>query len=214
MGRLYEPYLEAVLAGDGRRAFAVVDGALAEGLGVRELYLEVFQPALHEVGRLWQEGLATVAEEHLATAITQAAMARVYDRLIADRATGSGPKLLAAGTDPERHDIGLRMLCDLLEERGWSTTYLGGTVDRRGLLEMVLAKRPDVLALTVTVVQHLSEAEGMIHDIREACGRKAPLVMVGGRVFVEEPERVARVDADLRAKDAGEAVDLLTARFG
>ena len=71
-------YLEALRAGDRRRAFGVVDGARAAGLDLGAIYMEVFQPALREIGRLWQENAITVADEHLATAITQAAMARLY----------------------------------------------------------------------------------------------------------------------------------------
>ena len=75
-------FLEAVLAGSRRTAFGVVDRALEAGLELRGLYLDVFQPALRDVGRLWQENRITVADEHLATAITQAAMGRLYERLI------------------------------------------------------------------------------------------------------------------------------------
>ena len=42
-------YVDAVAAGDRRRAFAAVEGALSEGMGLRTLYLDVFQPALREV---------------------------------------------------------------------------------------------------------------------------------------------------------------------
>ncbi|HEX8906984.1 MAG TPA: B12-binding domain-containing protein, partial [Longimicrobiaceae bacterium] len=107
-------YRDAVVAGNRRRAFAVVDAALAAGMDIRALYLELFQPALREVGRLWQQNRITVADEHLATAITQAAMARLYDRLFA-AADDEGPLLVAACADGERHEVGLRMVCDLLE---------------------------------------------------------------------------------------------------
>ena len=75
-------YLAAIRAGERRRAFALVDQACAAGVGLRTLYLDVFQPALREIGRLWQENEITVAEEHLATAITEIAMARLYGALL------------------------------------------------------------------------------------------------------------------------------------
>src|SRR3978361_1343078 len=116
----YEAYLAALRAGDRRRALQVVATARSAGIELRELYLEVFQPALREVGRLWQENQMTIAQEHLATAITQIAMAKLHSESIADAPRGSlTPTLtltvLAACADSELHAVGLRMVCDLLE---------------------------------------------------------------------------------------------------
>ena len=75
---LLESYLDAIRAGDRRRAFQLIDDGRGSGLVLGTLYMDVFQPALREIGRLWQENQISVADEHLATAITQAAMARAY----------------------------------------------------------------------------------------------------------------------------------------
>ena len=55
-------YLAAVLAGDRRTAFGVVDQALAEGVHLRQVYLDVFQPVLREVGRLWEANSISVSD--------------------------------------------------------------------------------------------------------------------------------------------------------
>src|SRR5690606_6446315 len=127
--------LRAVRAGDRRAAFRAIDAAHEGGLDVGCIYLDVFQPALREIGRLWQENEITVADEHLATAITQAAMLRLYERAYEWEQDG-GPTLVAACVDVERHEVGLRMLCDLLELRGWRTRYLGAAVPVEGLVAM------------------------------------------------------------------------------
>lgn len=205
-------YLDAVLAGDRRRAFAAVDAARGAGLGHRELYLEVFQPALREVGRLWQENRITVADEHLATAITQAAMARLYDDLFTVRRP-EGPLLIAACADAERHELGLRMICDLLELEGWDTVFLGATTPIESLVDMVAARRPAVVALSASISPHLVRVREAIRALRERLEGEAPLVVVGGRAFMEDPGLADRVGADLTARDAAEAVELLQERF-
>lgn len=201
-------YLDAVLAGDRRRAFATTDRARAAGLGHREVYLEVFQPALREVGRLWQENRITVADEHLATAITQAAMARLYDDLFTV-ARRRGPLLVAACADSERHELGLRMICDLLELEGWDTVFLGAATPIGSLVEMVEARRPAVVALSASISPHLARVREAVRAMRERLGDRAPLIAVGGRPFLEDPELAARLGADLTASDAVEAVKLL-----
>lgn len=210
---VFVAYLRAIRAGDRRGAFAVIDQAREAGLEVAAIYLDVFQPALREIGRLWQENEISVADEHLATAITQAAMARLYEQVFAWTSNG-GPTLIAACADVERHEVGLRMLCDLLELRGWHTRYLGSSVPNESLVSMVRQQRPDVVALSVAIVPHLPRLRSMVGAVREAMGADCPLVLVGGRPFLDDPALAAQIGADLTARDAREAVDRLDERIG
>jgi methanogenic corrinoid protein MtbC1 len=207
-----ERYVAALLAGDRRGAFAVVDEALASGMQLRGVYLEIFQPALREVGRLWESNRITVADEHLATAITQGAMARLYERLF--EAAEAGERLLiAACADAERHEVGLRMLCDVLEMEGWDTVFLGPTVPIPDLVKMVAAREPDVVALSASIGPHLPRVRAAVEALRAALGERAPLIAVGGRAFHDDPELAARIGADFTAKDAVDAARQLKERF-
>lgn len=205
-------YLDAVLAGSRRQAMEVVDQAMRAGLGIRLLYLEVFQPVMREIGRLWQENRITVADEHLATAITQAAMARLYDQLFAGGAQ-PGPLLVAACADQERHELGLRMICDVLEMEGWDTVFLGASVPVEDLVEMVRVRRPQVVALSASIAPHVGRVREAIRAIRETDGGAAPLIAVGGRAFMDDPDLAERLGADLTAKDAVEAAEILKMKF-
>jgi methanogenic corrinoid protein MtbC1 len=206
-------YLAALRAGDRRRAFGIVEDAHARGLDMGALYLHVLQPSLREVGRLWQENQMTVAEEHLATAITQMVMARTAIAA-ADAVVPSTRSLVAACAETERHDVGLRMVCDLLEREGWDATYLGATVPRDSLARLVRERRPDAVILSASITPHLPQLQGMIASLREATGDAAPFVMVGGRPFLEDPELARRLGADATARDALLAVACLRERFG
>jgi MerR family transcriptional regulator, light-induced transcriptional regulator len=207
----YTAYLGAVRTGDRRRAFQVVDAARDAGLDLASIYLGVFQPALREIGCLWQNNEITVAEEHLATAITQAAMARAYERAFTWR-TDTSRTLIAACADVERHEVGLRMLCDLLDLEGWHTTYLGATVPVESLAAMVRRLRPDVVALSAALSPHLPRVRAMIAAIKEALGDTQPLIIVGGRPFLDDPSLAQRLGADVTAPNAVDAVRLLGER--
>jgi MerR family transcriptional regulator, light-induced transcriptional regulator len=176
-------YLEALRAGDRRRALVVVDEARTAGLTLSELYLDVFQPALREIGRLWQENEITVAEEHLATAVTQMSMGSLYTDFCLTTSR-NGRTLLAACAETERHEVGLRMICDLLELEGWDATYLGAAV------------------------------RSLIVAVRAATGDAAPYILVGGRPFLDDPTLGQRVGADAMARDMAGAVARLRERFG
>lgn len=198
-------YFAVIRRGDYRSALRLIDAALDRGDDLDALYLEVLQPAMREVGRLWQENEMTVADEHLATAITQTVMAHLFSRRVA-AVNQSGPRIIAACVDTERHEIGLRMLCDLLEMRGWDVTYLGATVPIESLIAMTRTRQPDVIALSATIAPHLPRVRHTIQAIRAELGADTPILMVGGRPFLDHPEMATRVGADLTASDAREAV--------
>jgi methanogenic corrinoid protein MtbC1 len=207
----YAAYLGAIRTGDRRHAFQVIDAARDAGLDLAGIYLGVLQPALREIGYLWQNNELTVAEEHLATAITQAVMARAYERAFTWR-TDASRKLIGACVDVERHEVGLRMLCDLLDLEGWHTTYLGSTVPVESLVTMVRRLRPDVVALSVALSPHLLRLRAMIDAIRTALGDARPLIIAGGRPFLDDPNLAQRLGADLTAQNAMDAVRLLGER--
>ncbi len=210
----YTAYLGAVRAADRREAFAVLDRARGAGLRLQTIYMDVLQPTLREIGRLWQENEITVADEHLATAISQSAMARLYDDVAAATAgAGRGRSLIAACAAVERHEIGLRMICDLLELEGWTTSYLGGSVPIESLVTMVRTRRPDVVALSVALAPHLPHLRAMIGALRDGLGDECPLLLVGGRPLVDRPELGLRLGADLTANGPVEAITLLARHF-
>ena len=207
-----DAYLQALRAGDRRAAFRVLDDALDKGARLEELYLETVQPSMREIGRLWQENALTVAEEHLATAITESAMNRIFERGFVWRDERT-PKLLAACASEERHQLGLRMLCDLLEMEGWETTYLGASVPIESLVSLVQARLPDAVAISATIAPHLPRVRDAIQAIRAAALPHQPIIVVGGRAFHGDPGLARRIGADLTATDAADAVLALDERL-
>ena len=205
-------YFAALRVGDRRRAFAVVSDARAGGLDVQGLYLNVLQPAMREIGRQWQRNEMTVAQEHLATAITQMVMARTYDE-IAAAAPASSHSAIAACAETERHELGLRMICDLLERVGWDTTYLGAAVPTDSLVRLTRERHPDALVLSASIAPHLPQLQRTIAAVRDAMGGAAPYILVGGRPFLDDEGLAARLGADGTARDAADAVRSLTSRF-
>ena len=212
MSGVHETYLAALRQGDRHAAYRALDEALDGGRELSQVYLDVVQPAMREIGRLWQEDELTVAEEHLATAITEAAMSRMFERVFVWRDVRT-PRLLAACAEEERHQMGLRMLCDLLELAGWETTYLGASVPIESLVDLITKHQPDAVAISATIAPHVPRVREAIRAIRAATLPRQPVIAVGGRVFLGDPSLAERLGADLTAADADEAVRLLDARL-
>ncbi|MGA2926541.1 MAG: PAS domain S-box protein, partial [Solirubrobacteraceae bacterium] len=117
-GRLAAAFGEALRAGDPHAAVGVVDDALGSGLSAVEIQSRVIAPAMWGIGELWQLGKLTVAEEHLATAVSHHVLARLYPGLLAHTQRRSDTVLVAA-VHGEHHVLGLRMVADVFEGAGY-----------------------------------------------------------------------------------------------
>ncbi len=190
------------------RAFAL--GAVAEGDRARDVYLDMLAPALVEIGDRWQRGAATVAQEHLATAVVASIMATLAPTL--EELPAVRQRIVLACTAGEMHDLGLRMLGDFLEGDGWEVLLLGAVMPAQDLAAFVAEANPVAVGLSVTLTTHLEFARDTIAAIRE---RSGAYILVGGAAFRGDASSVARnIRADDFALDAGAASKLLRARFG
>jgi methanogenic corrinoid protein MtbC1 len=176
----------------------------------RAIYLEVLAPALHEVGTRWQRGLATVAQEHLATSVVTSIMAGLAGLLREPRPVGR--RAVLACTDGERHEVGLRMVGDFLEGDGWEVFYLGASTPGSALGLLVDRVQPDVVGLSTTLGANLEPARTTVAALRERGA--PPFILLGGAGYGDDASLARQVGADAYAADARAASALLRSAFG
>jgi methanogenic corrinoid protein MtbC1 len=139
-------------------------------MSLAALYQRVVTPAMHEVGRLWEEGALTIADERLATAVTNRVLAAIRPPQVFEqppRAGAEKPLALLAAVQGEQHALGLRMAADLLEDGGYRVAYLGADVPTEAILQAVRTLSPDLLALSATTTastRRLEEVLEAVHD--------------------------------------------------
>lgn len=201
-------YLAALLRYERHVAIRLILEAVDTGTSVKDIYCFVFERCQREIGRLWQLNMATVAQEHYCTASTQLAMALLYPRMFGEKRTKIGT-LVAACVPGELHEMGPRLVCDLLEMEGWDTTYLGASVPIAALLEIAKARRPHVLAISASMTFHVNAVRQLILALRSSNIAPLPRILVGGYAFRLAPELWRDVGADGFAKDALETIELL-----
>jgi methanogenic corrinoid protein MtbC1 len=197
-------YRELVLAGQRREASQLIGTAFNEGISIKDIYLHIFQPALRDIGRLWQTNRITVAQEHYFTAATQMIMSQLYPIIFS--AKQNGPTLVSACVSGELHEIGMRMLTDIFELEGWNTHYLGANMPSAGIVDTVLALRADVVAISATITSHLPLVREIVDTLRITPGCRDVRILVGGYPFNVSPELWRTVGADGGAPDALQAL--------
>jgi methanogenic corrinoid protein MtbC1 len=204
-------FLGALIASDLAGARGVLDEAIAAGMPVRRIYLDVLQPTLYEVGRLWSHAEISIAQEHLATAATQSTMARLAERLAeGQRRVRPGTAVVACVSD-ELHAVGGRMVADFLEADGWRVVFLGQLTPGTDLAALAAEQGATLVALSAALPER-------VPLVAETCAAlrgldPAPFVLVGGQAFGGSAERALRTGADAYAGDAEAAVATVRERF-
>ena len=121
--RLVQAFGEVLRVGDPRDAAVVVDDALASGLSSVEVQSRVIAPAMWGIGELWERGGLSVAQEHLATAVSHHVLARLYPGVLGHVRRG-GDTVVVAAVHGEHHVLGLRMVADVFEGAGFDVRFL------------------------------------------------------------------------------------------
>lgn len=203
--RLALQYMQAVLEGDSRRGIATVSDAVAEGLSVRDAYLEVLLAAQKEIGGLWHLGQVSVAEEHFVTATTERAMAVLAQG--AERRPDNGRTVLSAAVAGNTHGLAVRVLADFFELDGWRSIYAGADLPTDDLATAAVYFEADLLVLSAALPTQLKSTRQIIRAVRGLPERDVK-ILVGGVAFADAPELWKSLGADGYAPDADGAVEL------
>jgi MerR family transcriptional regulator, light-induced transcriptional regulator len=208
-------YVDELLVPDARGAWRTIDDAVAAGVPPGRLYLHVVAPAMEEIGRLWETARIGVAQEHMATQITQTVLARLAPSLGQEGAAfaheGRTRLAVVAGTPRELHAIGARMVADFLEASGWDVLLLGADTPQDDIVALARARQPDMVALSTSLSFNLLAAGRAFAALRRL--DPAPLLVAGGRAYEGQPDRALTNGADVFAADPETLVRQLALRL-
>ncbi|MEO6874844.1 MAG: cobalamin-dependent protein [Opitutaceae bacterium] len=208
LSALAHQYLSALMRGERHLASQLILDVVERETPVKAIYLHVFQPALYEIGRLWQTNRISVAQEHYCTAATQLIMSQLYGRIFSHERNGR--TLVATCVAGDLHEIGARMVTDFFEMEGWNTFYIGANAPTPSVVATVLDRRADVLAISATITYHVPAVEELIAAVRRSPAGASVKILVGGYPFNLAPDLWQKIGADGSAPDAQGAIALAT----
>jgi methanogenic corrinoid protein MtbC1 len=205
-------YMDALRRRDQHTAQEVILQAVEDGADIRDIYMEVFQPVLYELGRLWQTNKISVGQEHYATAATQLVMSQLYPRIFS--ACRNGLRLVSVCVGGELHEIGARMVTDFFEMEGWDTHFYGASTPSESVVEAVREIEPHVLGISATIAVRLHKVTDLIQRAREDPTGRHAKILVGGYPFNHAPGLWKQVGADGYGRDAKQAVAIAVRLVG
>jgi MerR family transcriptional regulator, light-induced transcriptional regulator len=185
-------YQAALRDGDARTALRVVDDLIDSGAEFDAICEDVLRPALYEIGELWERAEISVADEHLAAAISETVLACIG--AFSQAPIDAEPRVLVSCTEGEGHALGARMVGETFAAADWSVQYLGASTPPDAIANAVADRGADVLALSTTMPANLPAVKATIEAVRQTA--PGARVVVGGQAYGGDPERARAVGAD------------------
>jgi MerR family transcriptional regulator, light-induced transcriptional regulator len=202
-------FLSAILGGYRQAALTIVDEALRAGHSHVDIYVNVFTEVLHSIGELWASNKISVAQEHMATSITQYAIAAIYPRLVpAGVHRGS---MVVTGVSGEMHQIGANLVADAMEAKGWAVQFLGSNLPDSSVVAAVEESSAKVLCISTTIVANLPAVVELVEAVRSKLGERAPKIVLGGSAYLLAPGFGQELDAAEPITDLRRGLEMLCA---
>lgn len=196
-------YLDYLLRGDAEGAIDLMAQYAKDGISLNDIYAEIATETMRRVGDLWHKRAITVDTEHFCTSTTQTALAQFYPLIFGQ--SRKGYTVLVACIGSELHELGARTVADLFEYNGWDSVYLGAAVSPEVLEAAVEEHQPNLVALSVTLPQHLILCRDEIIRLRTLYPKVK--IAVGGNAFAGTDVWKAW-DIDIYTKDDRQSIPL------
>ena len=179
--KIYRQFLEALLAGNKAECHAITANLLQNPqIPIKEIYTDLFQQAMYEVGSLWEKNRISVATEHMATAIVESLLSLAYPRIFG--AAHIGRRAVISCVANEYHQIGGKMIADIFELNGWDGYFLGANTPPKDLLNILTEKQPQILGLSLSIFFNMHNLYRII-SIVQSDFPNLP-ILVGGQAFL------------------------------
>jgi hypothetical protein len=197
-----ERFVDHLARRDRKAAVRQALGLLEAGATVQDVVQGLLGPAQAEVGRRWEANQWSVADEHAATAITDAVLGALDWRIETAEDQGHVVVTCAEG---EWHSLPARMAAEVLRLHGWQVTFLGASTPADHLRRFLSEVGAVGAVISCAVPIFLGGAQ---RSIQAAHAAEVP-ALVGGRAFGCDDLRARRLGADGWAADAVAAASLL-----
>jgi methanogenic corrinoid protein MtbC1 len=207
----FHRYLDALLEPNMHKAVVVSQEYIQTVWDIPIWWERIISPCMYEIGRLWSKGDITVGQEHMATSITQRVISLFYP-LILELPRNKGV-IIVAVSPAELHEIGARMVADMLEMHGWDVYYTGANTPESDLVYLIREKQARFLCISTTLSSHLIYVKHIIDTIRrEETTFFSPIhVLVGGQAYMNDADLWKSVGADGFVMSASQSVQYLQA---
>jgi MerR family transcriptional regulator, light-induced transcriptional regulator len=200
-----EELTRIVLASGEDRSLDYVEQMRRQGTTVERLYLGLISSVARHLGDLWLTDVCSFTDVTLGLWRLHQ-LARTLSPIFQQDASARLPRYqaLLVPLPGEQHTFGLYLLAEFFRRAGWGV-YSMPLKTAHDVVAIVRSEWFAVVGLSLSCENRLEELAKEIRVIRRASCNRGICVMVGGGIFIEHPEFVSQVGADLMAVDGRQA---------
>ena len=173
--------IEQTLRSEVHAVQNILYGLYLAGRPLFEIYDRLITPTLHHIGELWADGSITVTEEHLASQGIRDSLVRLQEIVTVQEQDDT--RALCMNLGSELHDIAIKMVQHILEERGFQVLFSGQRTPAEKLDQIFNTYSPARVYISSTYVDELPAMQDELDRVLETSASFGALVFVGGRGF-------------------------------
>jgi len=204
MADLKELY-DAILTGNAKKAAAVTQASLDEGVQPMDMVTHQMVPAMAEVGRLFECEEYFVPELLLSGRAMKACM-ELLRPLLSKQGVEPVGRVVIGTVKGDLHDIGKNLVACMLEGGGFEVIDLGADVAPDQFVNTVQSKNVKIVALSALLTVTMNSMRTTIQAFRDAGLREKVKIMVGGAPVTQQ--FADEIGADGFSENASAAVTL------
>jgi len=201
-------FLSLVLTDTAASSEQFVDGLVRRGVPHEVLFLDLLTHTARRLGELWEEDRCDFADVAIGLCRLHEVLREhsVVNDAAALPVSMDVPRILLTTACADKHVFGVVMVAEFFRRSGWRVRSEPGAFP--GQLAGILGAEPfDLLGISAACDAFADDVASEIEMLRKASRNTGLRVLVGGRLFLDAPELVARVGADGAACDASTAPD-------
>ncbi|USB32909.1 MerR family transcriptional regulator [Paenibacillus sp. YPG26] len=179
--KMEEQIYEALLSFQGERANGLIDFGFSL-YGYDAMFYHVLVPVLIRVGAAWEQGRASVAQEHY---MTQLISQRFFQFFHLFPVNHLMPKALSFCPPGEHHQVGLLLFSLFLRKHGVEVLYLGANTPEEDLVRIIHAQDISLVCLSLTDPSLIEETDELVSRLKSACPHIT--VALGGKAYERSP---------------------------
>jgi len=162
-------------------------GTFLQGTELTDIFDELLSPAMCHIGDLWYRGELSVAQEHLASRAAHYAVHKLRSSLPLPEMNGK--TAFCAAMEGDLHELPSYLAQVAIENEGWEVMNFGANTPLFSLTEEVLQYAPQAVCLSATYLTELERLSRDYKTLRETTQKLKIPIILGGRVFEDDPIR-------------------------
>jgi MerR family transcriptional regulator, light-induced transcriptional regulator len=195
-----------LLEADDAKSVQYLHGLRDAGHPLDAIYLEVLAPAARMLGDMWLQDTCSFSEVTVGLSRLHRRVLELGPAFHSNRGTFQpGKSALLVAAPGEQHTFGLFMVTEFFRREGWEVS--GDPIQTvSDLADTVQDHWFELVGISAGTAQRLEDVRTAVSAVRKASRNHSVAVMVGGPLFLENPDFATQIGADGFGVDAQAAV--------